>query len=498
MATTRTIIILAAAFLSVSCSGLRQAARTEAQVAICCTADADYTGEGKVNIDIEVSVPEDFRNHNTGIVVVPELVSEDGHERVPLTECIAEGALHNTFNGRKYIYEPGLTDSVAVRKAYMRRGATLLESVTAVRLEDWMKESRISVNVYADAYCRKVLLSSETFPLSVIDPNSFADLEFRERYYYVWEDGTSAGERYFPLADGFLFSLDSYSVDDENIRTSLGEYVSGVLSMDNLSDYSVSVTVSNSPEGSLGYNRDLGRDRLQAAKDLLSDAGIDTAKCSFTVVEENWDGVRKAVSESFSRNRLEILSILDSIADPDERENAIRDRYYSEWRELRKNVYPALRYCRIEIVGDLLPDSFCLAGDDSGPDACGLNISMLEKVKSGDFTGAADAADMIPNSGIPEKILYNKAMVYLKTGREEEAGALLRRCTGIPEARYNLAVLYIMSHNYAGAEPLLEDCDCINRAVVKAALGKDDEARDILVLLPDSAARDGLTDMLEK
>ena len=55
-----------------------------------------------------------------------------------------------------------------------------------------------------------------------------------------------------------------------------------------------------------------------------------------------------------------------------------------------------------------------------------------------------------------------------------------------------------MSHNYAGAEPLLEDCDCINRAVVKAALGKDDEARDILVLLPDSAARDGLTDMLEQ
>ena len=89
MATTRTIIILAAAFLSVSCSGLRQAARTEAQVAICCTADADYTGEGKVNIDIEVSVPEDFRNHNTGIVVVPELVSEDVSRKglctIPLT-----------------------------------------------------------------------------------------------------------------------------------------------------------------------------------------------------------------------------------------------------------------------------------------------------------------------------------------------------------------------------------------------------------------------------
>ena len=55
-----------------------------------------------------------------------------------------------------------------------------------------------------------------------------------------------------------------------------------------------------------------------------------------------------------------------------------------------------------------------------------------------------------------------------------------------------------MSRDYAAAEPLLEDCDCINRAVVKAALGKENEAKDILILLPDSDAKAGLVEMLEK
>ena len=55
-----------------------------------------------------------------------------------------------------------------------------------------------------------------------------------------------------------------------------------------------------------------------------------------------------------------------------------------------------------------------------------------------------------------------------------------------------------MSRDYAAAETLLEDCDCINRAVVKTALGKENEAKDILILLPDSDAKAGLAEMLEK
>ena len=226
-------------------------------------------------------------------------------------------------------------------------------------------------------------------------------------------------------------------------------------------------------------------------------------RCTFSVIEENWAGVRQAVAEGFSEHKDEILAVMDSVADPDMRENIIRDRFYREWQDLRRDVYPGLRYCSLEITGSIRPDSFSVSGNqilvqESEADAAALNESMLEEVMAGDYKGAESVADRLPNTGIAEKILYNKALVYLKNGRKDEAGALLRRCTGISEARYNLAVLYIMSRDYAAAEPLLEDCDCINRAVVKTALGKKTEARDILILLPDSDAKAGLTEMLEK
>ena len=499
----RTILILTTAFMAVSCSGLRKAAGSAELVSVDCVTEVDWSEGGIADIDIAATVPENFRNPNTGILVVPELVSNDGTKSIRLTSCVAEGLLHNTFNGRKTIYEPNLADGLNLRKRYARGGETNLESLNTVAFEDWMRESSVRVDVYADAYGRRVLLYSESFPVPAMDPNDFAELEFVEKYYHVWPVEKSETIDFFPHADGFLFKVDSYSIDDGNIRSGIAEYVRNVLSKSNVRDYSVSVEVSNSPDGSLEYNRNLGNNRIQTVKNLLSEAGVDMDKCEFSIIEENWDGVRQAVSEGFSGNKDEILAVVDSVADPDLRENIIRDRFYLEWTELRSEVYPDLRYCSLEITGSVRPDSFRMSGNqiyksESEDDAAALNESMLEKVSAGDYKGAESVADLIPNSGISEKILYNKALVYLKNGQNDEAGALLRRCAGISEARYNLAVLYIMSRDYAAAEPLLEDCDCMNRAVVKAALGKDNEARDILVLLPDSAAKAGLLEMLEK
>ena len=499
----RTIMTLTAAFMAISCSGLRKAAGSEEKVSVDCVAEIDYSGAGTADIDITAEVPERFRNPNTGIMLVPTLVSKDGTKRIPLLSCIVEGSLHNTFNGRNDIYEPDLSDSISVRKRYSRHGATGLESRNAVSFEEWMRESSVHVDIYADAYGRRVLLSSEVFPVSAADPNTFADLEFIEKYFHVWPTERPETADFSPFADGFLFMVDSDSIDDGSIRSEMTEYVRSVLSKSDVKDYSVSVEVSNSPDGSVEYNRNLGNNRIQAVKNLLSEAGVDMDRCGFSVIEENWDGVRQAVAEGFSEHKDEILAVVDSVADPDLRENIIRDRFYREWQDLRRDVYPGLRYCSLEITCSVRPDSFSVSGNqvhvqESEADAAVLNESMIEEVMSGDYMGAESVADRIPNSGIAEKILYNKALVYLKNGRKDEAGALLRRCSGISEARYNLAVLYIMSRDYAAAEPLLEDCDCINRAVVKAALGKENEAKDILILLPDSDAKAGLVEMLEK
>ena len=137
----RTIMTLTAAFMAISCSGLRKAAGSEEKVSVDCAAEIDYSGAGTADIDITAEVPERFRNPNTGIMLVPTLVSKDGTKRIPLLSCIVEGSLHNTFNGRNDIYEPDLSDSISVRKRYSRHGATGLESRNAVSFEEWMMES---------------------------------------------------------------------------------------------------------------------------------------------------------------------------------------------------------------------------------------------------------------------------------------------------------------------------------------------------------------------
>ena len=76
--------------------------------------------------------------------------------------------------------------------------------------------------------------------------------------------------------------VDSDSIDDESIRSEMTEYVRSVLSKSDVKDYSVSVEVSNSPDGSVEYNRNLGNNRIQAVKNLLSEAGVDMDRCGFS------------------------------------------------------------------------------------------------------------------------------------------------------------------------------------------------------------------------
>lgn len=493
------IMILSAAVCSAfSCTGLRHAAKVQEPVGISCDTDYRFTDPERLSIEITAMVPEEFRNPNTGIIVVPVLCGADSTQRLELKPFTIEGSIHSMFNSRKDNYEPELQDSIASRSRYIKDTVSTTSSTNDLQIEEWMRDSRVRVDVYADSYTRRVHLSEASFPIRIEDLNRYADLDLLERYYYTDPSSGPQTELRSSMNDGFRFSLDSYSIEDGEIASALKAYAGEVLSSYRTEDYKVSVTVSNSPEGSIAHNRMLGQNRLQSAKCLLLNAGVDTAKCTFSIIEENWEGVRKAVSEGTSGNKGKILEIIDQEQDPDIREVRIRDGFYKEWRQLRKETYPGLRYCDIQITGNNRPDSFSPEGEDRYIDIYGLNNDMLGRIRSGEYDCALTIADSIPNTATDQKVISNKATLYLRAGRASEAMALLRRCPDIAEARYNLAVLYISARKYSLAEPLLKDRDCINKALVKVALGKTEEARDVLLLLSDSPARNRLIEITEE
>lgn len=499
MRTFATILIISVAACSaVSCSGLRHAAKAEEPVGLSCETDYSPLTPDSFTVRINAEVPQQYRNPNTGIVIVPVLRGADSTQVLPLGQTVAEGLLHNTFNARKSTYEPDLQDSIAFRSRYLPEGASEISSETGVAIEDWMKDSRVDVDVYADAYLKRVHLGSASFPVRIEDINDYADLDFLEKYYYTEPVAQPQPEDLSPAIDeGIRFSLDSFKIDDAETASALKAYAEKVLSSYRLDGYTVNVTVSNSPEGSLEHNRRLGQNRLASAMKMLAAAGVDTLRCSVNMIDENWDGVCAAVAEGFPEVKDSILSLIVREEDPDVREARLRDEYYAVWRQLRRETYPDLRFCSIEILGQLRPQSFSPEEKASAADVSSMNEEMLDLVRSGEYEAAFAIADRIPNDGLDQRIMSNKAMLYLKAGRQEEAEALLKRCPDITEAGYNLAVLYIISRQYSLAEPLLEENDCIDKAVVKIALGKKQEARDVLLMLGDSPQREKLLEMTE-
>lgn len=80
MRTTRTLIIIIAALALASCTGLRKAQKTSETnpVEVNYGVTDNYSLPQTFWSDFTVSVPKEYRNPNTGILVVPRLRNRNG------------------------------------------------------------------------------------------------------------------------------------------------------------------------------------------------------------------------------------------------------------------------------------------------------------------------------------------------------------------------------------------------------------------------------------
>ena len=100
-----------------------------------------------------------------------------------------------------------------------------------------------------------------------------------------------------------------------------------------------------SPEGSWTGNERLAAARTEALKDYVD--GLYHFDRDFIRTDheaEDWDGLRRYVSQSDLPHREEILDIIDSPLQPDPKEWRLKSRYPDEYARLLRDCYPALRH----------------------------------------------------------------------------------------------------------------------------------------------------------
>ena len=106
-----------------------------------------------------------------------------------------------------------------------------------------------------------------------------------------------------------------------------------------------------SPESPYTHNRDLAIGRTAALKSYIQQLyKFDTGIIATDYEPEDWAGLRRYVEQSNINHKAEILALIDSDREPDNKEWTIKKNYPEEYRFMLQNWYPALRHTDYRIA----------------------------------------------------------------------------------------------------------------------------------------------------
>lgn len=106
-----------------------------------------------------------------------------------------------------------------------------------------------------------------------------------------------------------------------------------------------------SPESPYSHNRDLAIGRTAALKSYIQQLyKFDTGIIATDYEPEDWAGLRRYVEQSNINHKQEILALINSDREPDNKEWTIKKNYPEEYRFMLQNWYPALRHTDYRIA----------------------------------------------------------------------------------------------------------------------------------------------------
>ena len=341
--TIQMLLTLSAAISAVSCAGLRRAAKEPVEISLDASAGELLSKDENVNISITAEMPERYRNANTGILFVPELVSADRLHSADLTKALAEGKIHNMYDRRTVRFKEAERDRRTVKVPYTKYDSTAIRWTGETPYKEWMSDCNLIMKVYAESYDRQVLLTERAIPIKVNVNEPATAPEVAE--VQQSEEPEDNGPYHFKM----FFRQDSADLSEDADTGLLKEAIRKMTEDPDVTGYHFSVTVSNSPEGTLSHNKTLGIKRKDAVLSLIAESGADTSRCDVIIIDENWDGLAEKTEGLIPDSSSRLRKIIDTNDDPDIRESEIRRQMHIDWLILRKIIYPELRYCLVTL-----------------------------------------------------------------------------------------------------------------------------------------------------
>lgn len=220
-----------------------------------------------------------------------------------------------------------------------------------------------------------------------------------------------------------------------------------------------------SPEGPYTANEKLARERAAALRDyILTNYDVPLApeqtKVGWTA--EDWNGLAELVRESSLPRRDEILSMIESVPDPDQREARIRALGGGvPYRTILREMYPSLRRVEYRIDYTVRDYSVEEARALTGSDVHLLSHRELFLAARSYGCGSAEyetiMLDVIPRLFPDDQTAaVNAAAVMISNGEYVSAKRLLSKHPDSPHAWNNRGAIMLAEGDLEGAEALFE------------------------------------------
>lgn len=212
-----------------------------------------------------------------------------------------------------------------------------------------------------------------------------------------------------------------------------------------------------SPEGSYSNNIRLAKGRTETLKNYVMNLYHFPASIISTSYEpEDWEGLRRYVESSGLAHREQILAIIDSDREPDNKNWVIKSTYPEEYAFLLKEVYPGLRHSDYTVeytVRNYVDVNEIIAVMATKPANLSLNEMFVAATAmepgSPEYNRAFEVAALLyPDSEVAN---LNAANIALQEGNLEKAANLLAKAGETPEAIYANGILNALQGNYAAA-----------------------------------------------
>jgi len=218
-----------------------------------------------------------------------------------------------------------------------------------------------------------------------------------------------------------------------------------------------------SPESPYAHNTELAIGRTAALKNYIRQLyRFDDNIIATDYEPEDWAGLRRFVEQSNISHKAEIIALIDSDREPDNKEWAIKKNYPDDYRFLLHNCYPALRHTDYRIAYTIR--SYSTADEikrimATQPQKLSLNefylLSQQYEPGTDEFTEVFETAvRMFPND---ETANLNAANAAMRRGDNAGAHRYIEKAGDSAEAVYARGALAVREGDYATARRYLNE-----------------------------------------